>query len=225
MSRPVKIDWPASDEHAICLPQQLAAAGNLILNGALVKREGSIAYAEFTSLERTVTLTSAADLSGINFTINGTLRGNVVSIPYTGPNATTDETIALFTTITSIHADAPVPADISIGSGLTGNTFWVPSDFNRSVNSATVGVNVLAGNITYSFETCLEDPFKTAAPFIFTPIDGVTIPTIPPATAMAAATVSCVANYAWPTHSSRIRVSAANATGALDFYFLEQGID
>ncbi len=225
MSRPIKIQWLAHDASAVCLSQTIAAAGSLEINGGLVKREGPFAYAEFTSLERTVSLTSAGNLAGVNFTITGTRRGAVVSEVISGPNATTKYTVGLFTTVTSVTVNAALLSAVTIGSGTTGNTIWVRSDYNRSVNSATIGIEVLAGNITYTFETCLEDPFASDTPWVFSPIDGVTILTVPTATPMLNATVSTLANYAWPTHSSRVRVSASNATGTLDFNFLEQGID
>jgi hypothetical protein len=229
MSKPIKIEWKAFNPQAICLPQTLAAAGNLIINGDEAVLNSPISYFTYVNLERTVSITSTTnnDLSGIGFTVHGTLRGIPVSEgPVAGP--TNNQTIELndfFTTITSITADAPIPTGVSVGSGTEGHTIWLRSDYHRTVNNTTVGVKVLAGAITYTFETSLDDPLiVTTVPYIIAPVDGVTIPTIPAATDMIDATTSSAANYTWPTHSSRVRVSVSDAAGALNFYLLQQAI-
>jgi hypothetical protein len=226
MSKPIRIEWKAFNERAICLPQTIGAAGNLIINGDESTLNVPNPYFSYVNLERTVSLDSAGDLSTVNFTITGTLRGKVVSEVIAGPNAATIETVGFFTTVTSVEASDGTGVDtISIGSGTEGNTIWVRSDYHRTVNNATVGVKVLAGAITYTFETSLDDPLiVTTVPYIIAPVDGVTIPTIPAATDMIDATTSSAANYTWPTHSSRVRVSASDATGALNFYLLQQAI-
>jgi hypothetical protein len=227
MSKPIRIEWPVADEEAVCLEQEITAAGNLSINGNLANTSVPNPYAEFLGLERKVSLTSAQDLSTVNFIITGYFRGALISTPaIVGPNAGTIEPNYLFTRIVSVSVDAgfPAPGDtVKIGSGHTGNTIWLRSDYQRAVNNLTVGVGVVANNITYTFETSIDDPIINNEDSVFAPVDGVTIPTIPAATDMIDATVGVVANYTWPTHSSRVRVSASNDTGSLVFYFLQQG--
>jgi hypothetical protein len=223
MSKTIRIVWPAADTDSVCLAQQVVAGGSFNINGALATVNVPAPYAEFVGLERKVSLTSAADVSADNFTITGYYRGAIISEVISGPNATTKQSVNLYTKVISITSEFTLTDDVSIGTGNTGNTIWLRSDYQRSVNNATVGVKVLATAITYTFEASLDDPIATPVPYIIAPIDSVTIPTIPAATDMIDATVTSAADYSWPVHSVRVRVSASDATGALNFYFLQQG--
>jgi len=219
MSRPVTIQWPVASTTAVAISQPLAGAGALIINGTLA----SAGVATFPNIERIVTLTSAGNDSGVQFTITGTLQGNVVSETRAGPNANTVSTTQKFTTVTSVTVNGALVANASVGTGLTGSTIWIGSDYQRTNNALAVLVLVTPA-LTYSFDTTFDDPAFVADPNEFTPIEGVTVPTIPTTTPMINAVVSILANYTIPTHSSRIRISASDATGAATIYFLQQGI-
>lgn len=224
MSKPIVIKWKSFNNQAICLPQQVAGGESLIINGDEVTFNFGVPYFSYVNLERTVSLTSTADLSSDNFTVYGTLRGLPVSEgPFAGPNNTTIETNGFFTTVNAIVSEFTLADNVSVGSGTEGHTIWVRSDYQRSVNDLTIGVHVISSNITYTFETSIDDPILSGGAFVFQPIDGVTIPTIPVTTPMINATASSCARYGWPTHSSRVRVSTSDANGELVFYFLQQG--
>lgn len=225
MSKPITIEWKKLDLEAICKDQTTPGAGNLIINGTEATLNSDVPYFSYVNLERKIALASAGDISGVHFTVHGTLRGLPVSEgPFDGPDGTGFiETEGFFTTVTSIEVDNLVGFDVSVGTGTEGHTIWLRSDYHRSVNNLTVAVDVIGGDITYTFETSIDDPIASGEAFIVQPIDGVTIPTIPVATGMINATETSIANYTWPTHSSRVRVSSSDSDGALAFYFLQQG--
>jgi len=223
MSRPVKFNWTTMDVSAVCVSQATAGAGALIINGTLAtKNDAENRTAIFEGLERTVSIRSTVDLSAISFTITGTLRGAVVSQTRLGPNATTEYTTQNFTTVTSVTVNGAV-ANASIGSGNTGSTFWFLSDYHRSHNALNVSVFAVA-SLTYTFETTLDDISTVVNPVVWFPIDGVTIPVIPAGGDMINATASAMANYTIPTRFSRIKVTASDATGDAEIYFLQQGV-
>lgn len=223
MSKPVIINWPVASTTAVCLLQTTAGAGSLLINGGLATTNTTVpTVAIFTNINRVVTLTSANNLSAVNVTITGYFQGAVVTETRTGPNANTVSTTQVFDSVTAVSVGAAVTA-LSVGTGTTGSTIWVLSDFYLPYNALTVGVKVTPA-VNYTFQTTMDDVTTTASPGIFTPIDGVTIPTVPAATTMTAATVSIIANYTFPTRYSRILVNSSDATGTFTAYFLQQGL-
>jgi len=226
MSRPVKILWPVTNTQAVCLNQTLGAAGYLNINGSLASDiNNPPRFVKFDNIARQITLTSTANLSGIQFTIIGLDEyGNEDVVQINGPNNNTVNTGAsLFSVVQSVFANAAVGTNVSVGTGTVGATVWIRSDYQRSVNNFVVSVDV-TGTINYSFETVLYDPNLLEGDAIIHPIDGVTIPTIPTATPMTNCTVDCTASYNFPTHSSRIYVNSSDGTGSLKIYFIQQGI-
>jgi hypothetical protein len=237
MSKPRKVVWPLASETAICLPQTLAAAGNLKINGDFFRNFtmstssplGYNEWAELPGIRRTVTVSCGADISAVVFTIRGlTDSGREISANVTGVNNNTVETDfnagEIFHTITSVSANAAVGSAVSVGTGYKGYTLWFRNDYNRIISHLTVAVYV-TGTATYSFETTLDDPdvlgdFVT----IWQPIDGVTTPTIPAASTMTGATTSIMADLTIPTNCSRIEISDSDDTGYLEIWFLNQGI-
>ena len=237
MARPTKYVWPVADNQAVCLPQQLGAAGNLIINGTLSVNEQIVGgtnssltsnyFANFPGIARAVTITSTGNLLGINFTITGYIDSvRTTSVTIAGPNNGTVSTAtvpAYFTKVTSVTASAAVGTNVSVGTGTVGWTLWFRNDYNRIKSDLTVAVEV-GGTINYTFEITLDDVDSVASPTVFDPIDGVTIPTVPAATAMSAATTSIVSDYFWPTNASRIHINSSDGTGTITAYFLQQGI-
>ena len=97
----------------------------------------------FDGISRTVSLTSAGNLSALNFTITGTYLGQVISETRTGPNANTVYTTKVFDSVTKISVDGAVGTAVSVGTGLTGHTQYYNFDYNSKINSSTVQVIVI----------------------------------------------------------------------------------
>ncbi len=111
---------PPPSEDVIALLQDVDAFGSIILN-----IEGSNFFGSQAGgfCERKVSITSADDLSGVNFTITGfsnragnNYKGVYQSEVITGPLGATVETDNFFSSITSITVDAAT-TNVSIGSG------------------------------------------------------------------------------------------------------------
>lgn len=227
MSKPVTFIWPAVDTAAVSILQNRANAGPLRIDGTLATKDTSVGtVAVFDKLIRKVSLTSAGNLAGIVFTITGFSGNNNAAITtvINGPNANTIYTPELYTVVTSVSVSAGFAPNVSIGDGLVGSTFWYLSDSYRQVADMTVAVNVTANNITYTFETTLDDVGVVTNPFVWNAIDGVTIPTIPAGTDMIASSVDVIANYTFPAYYSRINIDGSDATGSLVAQFLQQGL-
>lgn len=239
MARPTRILWPTPDSRAVCLPQTLAAAGNLLINGTLSVNEQitggtnssleSLYLANFPGITRAVTLTSTGNLSGVNFTITGYIDSvRTASVTIAGPNNNTVSTADIvpavyFTKVTNIYADGVVGTNVMAGTGTSGATLWFRNDYNRIKSDLMVYVDVI-GTVNYTFQTTLDDVDQISTPTTISPIDGLTIPTFPAATSMSGATVSVAANYTWPTNASRIFINSSAGNGDLSIWFLQQGI-
>jgi hypothetical protein len=207
MAIPAVFTWPLSDTQAISLTQNTGAAGNLLLNGNLALN----GFVVFQGFGRTVSLTSAGDNSGVNFTITGSRYSHPIVETIAGPNADTVETVNVFDTITSISVDGAVTA-VSAGTGTTGATDWFNSNYHATVLGMTIQV-IVTGTITYSFQTTLDDVQTNPTPTVFTPVVNLT-----------AATTTQIGFYNNTARYSKISITASNATGSLVATFLQQGI-
>lgn len=225
MSRPTTISWPLSDLQAVCLNQTLVASGNLIINGTLSSNPNlPNVRAEFPKICRQVTIQSTGNLLGVQFTISGIGdNGYPKSITISGLNNNTITTgTELFTTVNSVSTNGAVATNVRVGTGTVGSTQWFLNDHYKESNHLSVNVTV-TGTINYSFQTTLDNPTTNPTYTVKTPIDGVTIPTIPTATPMVNSTVSCLSDYTIPTSYSRIYINSSDATGSLVINFLQQG--
>jgi len=106
--------------------QQRVGAGNLVLTAGAgvtaVVVNGQTRYV--LDVARSVSLTSAANLSAINFTITGwDIYGQRMSVIIAGPNANTVNTTKAFKSILSIASSATVGSNVSAGMG---DTFGLP---------------------------------------------------------------------------------------------------
>ena len=207
MAIPAIFTWPVPDTQAISLTQSIGAAGNLLINGHLAYTT----IVTFLGFGRTVSLTSANDNSGVNFTITGSRYGNPIIETIAGPNADTVETVNVFDTITSITADAAVNG-VSAGTGTTGATNWFNSNYHRNVLGQTIQV-VVTGTINYTYQTTLDDVQTNTTPTTFPTIVNLT-----------AATTNQIGSYFAPARYSKISINSSTGTGSLVATFLEQGI-
>ena len=148
MSYPIVIPWAefTANKAAIAPLQTLAAAGNLAIN-VNNSNLSSNSYV-YDRVIRTVSITSANNLSGVQFTISGIGSpvdgdGNPTqvlgdyAITVTGPNANTVRTSGIFSQIRSIITNGAANG-VSVGFGLTGITDYVFLDYNRHMFQTSV---------------------------------------------------------------------------------------
>jgi hypothetical protein len=170
MARPRLYIWPIPDAAAICQLQSTSGAGNLLLNGNITISLDFPGRAVFPGITRTVSLTSANDLSGENFIITGLLNGSIISETIAGPNANTIETTAIFDEVTAVHVSGAVSA-VRIGTGTTGRTHWYTYNYNVTYNFVNVQISQLTGTINWTVNATFDDVATISTPFL-TPIFG-----------------------------------------------------
>lgn len=86
--------------------------GTLALNGALVNYDGTVT---FNNYQTTVTITSAANINAVYFTITGYNKETLITETIQGPNAATVTSNNLFGKILSISASANINNAYTIG--------------------------------------------------------------------------------------------------------------
>lgn len=216
MPRPKSYAWPAPDADGICLAQTTAGAGAFVINGALLDKQATmqgVARVVLPGIQRTVSITCAADISAVNFTITGTdLRGAAVTETLAGPDTTptTVETTAQFATITSVTVDDAVGTNTTIGTGTTGETNWFTLDYLISPFNVGLGVTV-TGTIDYSLQYTFDDVQTDSSPSAFAHPDFDTV------------TASASGNIAFPCTAVQMIVNSST-TGTASFTVAQAGL-
>lgn len=158
--KPVTYNFIAADAAYICASQTTGAAGALTINGTGAELNPtprvrlSVGSPGF---QRVVTITSAGNISSVNFTITGKdVLGNAVTETRAGPNATTVSTTAEFYEITSVTADAAVSSAATLGIGATGTSQWFVVDYQ--LTPINIGVQcAVTGTINYTVQQTRSD--------------------------------------------------------------------
>ena len=153
------------DVDVICLAQQAAGAGSLLLNGAAVVHgvaSFGTAETEYQEVGYQLCLVSTGNLSGVNFTVTGTdAEGNALSEIIAGPNNNTVETTGYFKTVTSITVDGAVGTNVTIGTVDEFVTKPIPVDIYCDMTTLDVDVS---GTINYTSQFCYQRPTAGETP-------------------------------------------------------------
>lgn len=209
VAKPKVFVWPIPDVAAICQLQSTSGAADLLLNGNITISSSFPGMAVFPGITRTVSLTSANNLSGRNFTITGLLNGSQISEVIAGPNANTVETTAIFDQVTNVHVNGSVSA-VSIGTGKTGRTHWFNYDYDNVFPSLSVQ-SVVSGTINYTFNVTLDDVQTNLSPSLSSPF-------------MTASTTSEFHSLGtFPISYSSVVINSSGSNGALRFIYLQSG--
>ena len=206
---PIRVSFPAVSATAVCASQTTAGSGALSLNGGLLNvQTGAVILG--TGIQRVVSITSTGNLSAINFTITGTdATGAVVTETRVGPNNTTVSTTAEYMTVTSVSVDAAVGTAVTLGSGSTGKTKWMP--MNHLITPFNVGVGVVVtatANVTV--QHTFDAPSSSATAFSHS--------------SLAAITASADGNYSAPVQAIRCVMNSSSGSGAFVFSVIQAGI-
>lgn len=167
-------------------------------------------------IQRTITLTSTANLSGINFVFSGfDMQGNVVTETLAGPNNSTVTSVSQYglnTPRLTITPSASNAGTVSIGTGAVGSTRWVKASLNMTPFALTVAVGISSsGNATVTVQDSPDDVANNTNPLTFNH------PTI------ASVTSSTESNYAFPARNVRA-VITAQTTGIVTLFIIQAGI-
>lgn len=152
---------------AIAAAQTTAGAGNLLINGTLAS--GGVAT---TDAQRTVGLTSAGNLSAVNFTITGTdQQGRIISEVLAGPNANTVSSVLNYKTVTSIAVSAAVGSNVTADTVATGASQEIPVDLYVNVFDVTLATEI-TGVVNYTIQYTFDDVFSGSGPFNWASVAG-----------------------------------------------------
>lgn len=202
-----RYNFPAVVTTAICTAQTLAGAGAFTIDGTLLDLKATmqaVRRVKLVGIQRTITLTSTGNISGVNFTITGLdLRGIAVSEVIAGPNNNTVTTTAQFAQVDSVTANGAVATATSIGTGSTGVTNWFMTDRFKNPFAVTV-----ACEVTATASWTVQD----------TPDDANDITVTPTAfnhPVLAAITASAESNYAFPARYIRGVMNSSSGSGAV----------
>lgn len=161
MARPVQFTFSAADDDAICVAQQIGAAGDFTINGAALDKAsfqlGVRRAKADAGTQRVVTLTSTGNISGVNFTITGLdVRGRAQTETLAGPNNNTVATTDEFAVVTQVETDGAVGTDTEVGFGTVANTnWWKPNHYGSNVE---VGVEInVNGTISVDLQRTFDD--------------------------------------------------------------------
>ena len=164
MARVVELSFPASNTTAVApLQTDITTPYVFSLNPYDGVNDGTRyppGVATFNGrFARKISLTSAGNMSGVNFTIVGTsLAGTALTEVLAGPNANTVESVNIYASITSITPDGAYTA-VSAGTGSVG--VFAPivlSAYTPSMNWA-LNINVTS-TINYSVTGTLSRVFN-----------------------------------------------------------------
>ena len=225
MAIPAQYTFAASDTAAICALQTTGGAGSFLINGALADPSippGSQGRVLLTGgFGRVITLTSAGNISGVNFTIAGTdVYGRAVSSTIAGPNANTVATTQEYLTVTGVTVNGAVGTNTSVGTGTVGSTRpYRPSGMSSAVPANIALYGVIANTINWTVQDSPTDINgllgSGGAP---SGIAWFNHPTL------AGQVANASSNYAFPVMWVRCVVNSAGATGTLQFTIRQAGI-
>lgn len=151
---------------AVGLAQTKGAAGALLINGLLAV--GGVAT---FPIARHVKIVAVADEHLVTFTVSGTNRyGAAISEAFIGPAAgLAVSTAKNFKTVTGVSVGAALTGNVTIGTGNSLETAWIPVDSYH--DTVDVGFTVSSGgDMNVSVQTTMGDVFNSAEGDL--PIDG-----------------------------------------------------
>lgn len=196
---------------AICLAQQPAAAGPLLLNGATVS--GPIAILDAA---RNVLITTTADERPRYFTLEGRdWRGDPISEVLPGVNATTVQSVNNYAVITSVRISGPAAGPISVGTAAVITSPVVRlDDYGGAFLNYSIVVN---GAVNYTVQQTFDDPNSPTNPV---PVSQINWAPSPISALVGASTTQQGAYGSVPT---ALRVMFNSGAGSLTATFLQPG--
>ncbi len=213
MGQPVNFDMSlaAADADGIAAAQTPGAAGNLLLNGALVV--DGVAVLGSGMVEREIQLTTVGDETARTFTIYGTnASGGTLTQTLTGVNAGTATVPVRMQTVTRIAVDAATAGNVSFGTTIIGSSGWIVLDRHRNPFYVGLGITV-TGTVNYTVQHTF-DPLLRAPPD-FTP-------NVFNHDTLINQTTTEDGNYAFPIVASRVTINSGG--GSLAVAFIQAGL-
>lgn len=200
----LRVQLSASDDNGIAESQTPSGAGNLTLNGALVS--GGVATLTDAGQARQVLITTTANETAKTLTIYGTdANGVEINETVTGPNNTTGTTTQFFRTVTRIAVSAAFTGAVYVGTNGVGCSR--PAYLDQWA-AGTVALQAdVSGTVNFTVQQTVDNLNNTSA----SSISWVNHPDV----AMAAATATAQANYAYAPSFVRLKVNSGTGSAQL----------
>lgn len=213
--RQVEFTFTVPDTAYFCALQTVASGAGMLFNGTGAVQNQFYPTAYITmpgGFERTFSLTSAADLSLINFVFVWLDQyGTQYTETIAGPNANTVYTVGINGyKLISVTPASTVASTVSIGTGTTGNSCWfIPNRYAYGIDVG-IQITVIAGTLIYTIQNTDYEIMKYGiAP---TPSSRIISSTD---TNVVAATTSQITNYIAGIDGIRLNLSAGDTNSNL----------
>jgi hypothetical protein len=222
MAYPVTYTFASANTTYVCALQQRVGSGALTLNGSGVDATSTYLLNNprmtltGSGFERTISLTSGGNLSGVNFTVTGKdIRGAAKAETLAGPNSNTVYTTGYFYEVTSVAVSATIASDVSVGIGTTGRSQWYVVDYLIAPTGIGLGVTVSATDLTWTIVQTTYN-VQTAEPAANSIINNAD-------SNLVSQTTSRQGNYVVPFGATRCQISGSTS-GNLVFNVYQAGI-
>lgn len=222
MAYPRTYTFASASTAYVCALQTTAGSGSLTLNGTGVDATSTYLLNNprmtltGSGFERTISITSTGNISGVNFTITGKdIRGAAKTETRVGPNNNTVYTTAYFYEVDTITVDGAVATNTSVGIGTTGRSQWYIMDYNIAPTGIGIGITVSGTDLTWTLAQTTYN-VQTAEPAANSIINNAD-------TTLVSQTTSRQGNYLFPFGACRCNISASNS-GSLVFNIYQAGI-
>lgn len=222
MAYPVTYTFASANTTYVCAAQTRVGSGTLTLNGSGVDATSTYLLNNprmtltGSGFERTISLTSGSNLSGVNFTIAGKdIRGAALSETIAGPSTNTVYTTNYFYEVDSITADATVGSNVSAGIGTTGRSQWYCVDYNLTPVNIGLGITVSGTDLTWTMVQTTQN-VQTAEPAANSIINISD-------TNLVSQTTSRQGNYVIPFNACRCNISGSTS-GNLTMNIYQAGL-
>lgn len=218
--RPRKFYWPIASKDSICAAQAFTTGVPLVFNGTLsaskITNTGEAPkFVIFDNFSRKVSISSAANLSGIQFTVTGNYYGKEVSDTFNGPSAGgTVESGVIFSSVTSVTANATSANTVSVGFGTEGHTAWTMYSHQSLYHTTSVQV-IVNNTIDYSLEATNQDVSIT---------DSADIVVFNPDPSVVNVTSNSIGLIDMQTRFFRININNSGDTAELTAYCIQGGV-
>lgn len=201
VNQTASVTLAAASANNIALSQTPGGAVAMTLNGSTVASGVAVLDAQ-----RRVLITSAANDSGITFTIAGANRwGNPISEVLTGANASTAQSVLDYKTVTSVTTSGAAAGAVTVGTSGVGSSGWImlnPHAMPFNVSLAVVFGATGAPNATVQYTYDSPNDPSGAVPTAW-------------ATAIAGKTVNSDTTLGFPVRAVRLLMNSGTGTATL----------
>lgn len=206
--RPIVFSYPTQTAVEICATQTTTATSEaLVLNGGLSNyplknTQGYSPIVVLPGIQRTVMISSTANISTSTFTISGIdTRGVAITTSIAGPTGTAIPVVTAyeFHKVTAVSVGTLASSPFTVGVGATGSSNWVRNNIYAAPFNMTISVVNTGTSPAVTVQDTPDDVNTNASPSVFSHATLVSVVS------------SQESNYAYPVNYVRAIFVATNA--------------